>query len=54
MLTIKRHYGMANVKYIVWDSKSKVGDLTDTLSNAIRIYLWRLGVPARIAFYKCK
>lgn len=54
MITIKRYYGMANVRWIVWDSKNKSGDLVSTFLDALRIYIWRLGVPVRIAFFRFK
>lgn len=37
-------------KWLTLDTKAKSGDACATLADAIRCYLWRLGVPARIAF----
>jgi hypothetical protein len=38
------------VKWLTLDTKAKSGDACATLSDAIRCFFWRLGVPARIAF----
>lgn len=45
--------------YINWGHRWKVTgkhsvDLTYTLSDAIRYWLWHCGVPAKIAFWKWK
>ena len=60
-------YIMARIKYlsdddwyyINWGHRWKVTgkhsvDLTYTLSDAIRYWLWHCGVPAKIAFWKWK
>lgn len=54
MLIIKKEPNITDYKWLVWDTKTKGGDVTDTLFHAIRLYLWRLGVPARIAFFEFK
>lgn len=48
---IRPEEGMpSGVKWLTLDTKMKSGDACATLGDAIRVYLWRLGVPARIIF----
>lgn len=43
-----------DIKWLTYDTIAKSGDATKSLAMAIRCYLWRLGVPARIVFRKFK
>lgn len=43
-----------DIKWLTYDTKAKSGDASKSLAMAIRCFLWRLGVPARIAFRKYK
>ena len=42
------------IKWLVLDTKTKNADACRTFADALRCYLWYLGVPARIAFYEPK
>lgn len=51
MVYIKRNKDKRfNAKWIVINSKLKSKDLVKTFSDAIRFFLWHLGIPARIIF----
>ncbi len=53
MVYIKRNKDKRfNAKWIVVNSKLKSRDLVETFGDAIRFFLWHLGVPARIIFKK--
>lgn len=53
-ITIKKDKSIPGYNWLVWDSEAKSGDLVRSFFEAIRFWLWRMGVPARIAFFNTK
>jgi hypothetical protein len=54
MITIKKDTSTEGYNWLVWDSKNKSGDLVNSFSIALRVWLWRIGLPSRIAFFESK
>ena len=53
-IIIKKDKSIPGYNWLVWNSEDKSGDLVRNFSEAIRFWLWRMGVPAKIAFFNTK